>query len=144
MKVTHVCFSQWRMACLNMALWLPETHTFHILLLHNHTSVCILLLRSTGSSPVELLTSEVSSYDVGYYSSRPYPLSSGCSRSWNTALYDVPSLPTFPSLALGTGSSLAGVLGEIVYQREERETTVISTFTASSFGPCYVCLNRIN
>lgn len=26
MNVTHVCFSQWRMACLNIALWLPEGH----------------------------------------------------------------------------------------------------------------------
>lgn len=63
---------------------------------------------------VQLLTGEVSPDDVGNDSSGPNPLRAGCGRSTDAAFHNVPGLPTFLSLALGIGSSLAGVLGEKV------------------------------
>lgn len=101
-------------------LFLPVTHgllkhgplsTWNTHILHTaftHSLVCVFLF-CTSSSPVESHTSEVSPYYIGNDSSRPYSLRSWCGRSGNTVFHDIPSLPTFHSLALGTCGSLGGV-----------------------------------
>lgn len=106
LPVTHGLFKHGPLTAWN-------THILHPTFTQSH-SVCVLLLSSTGTGPAELLTSEVSSYDVGDDSSGPYPLSPGCGRSRNTALCDARASSNFPSLTLRAGSSLAGILGEII------------------------------
>lgn len=91
--------------------YLKHTHVSHILPLHTHTwhiSDCRVV---KGSDPVELLTSKVSSDDVGNDSPRPDSFEPGCGCSRNTTLH---SLTSFPGLALWTGRFFAFILGDKV------------------------------
>lgn len=83
-----------------------NTHIY-ILLLHNHAWCALYCWLVIGNSLEGLLTSEVSSDDVRNDSPGPYPFSSGCGCSRNTAL---PNFTIIHSLSLYAGGVLAVVL----------------------------------